>query len=206
LQTPRAQDVGLFRRVLGGLSCRDDEAATVAVPEACGLTTSSVSRRVVRARAKALPRLHERRHGDAEWLVLLLDGKLFADDQVVIALGVTPTGEKRLLGLVQTATENQRVCAAFLRELVARGVQTPTGLLVVLAGATGMVRRNGPSRNTTVMVRTQIERMLSAPRSRSAHVRCGIGGARRLHAPAPAGIAALSVGVRSSAAAADGLR
>src|ERR1035437_8700714 len=27
LQTPRAQDVGLFRRVLGGLSCRECEAA-----------------------------------------------------------------------------------------------------------------------------------------------------------------------------------
>ena len=31
LQTPRAQDVGLFRRVLSGLSCRDYEAAAEAV-------------------------------------------------------------------------------------------------------------------------------------------------------------------------------
>ena len=138
LQTPRGQDVGLFRRVLGGLSCRDYEAAAEAVPEAFGLTKSSVSRRFVRASAKALQTLHERRHDDAEWLVLLLDGKSFADDQVVIALGVTTTGEKRILGLVQTATENKRVCAAFLRELVERGFQTPTGLLVVLDGAKGL--------------------------------------------------------------------
>ncbi|MCO4098219.1 MAG: IS256 family transposase [Gemmatimonas sp.] len=138
LQTPRGQDVGLFRRVLGGLSCRDYEAAAEAVPEAFGLTKSSVSRRFVRASAKALQTLHERRHDDAEWLVLLLDGKAFADDQVVIALGVTTTGEKRLLGLVQTATENKRVCAAFLRELVERGFQAPAGLLVVLDGAKGL--------------------------------------------------------------------
>ena len=46
--------------------------------------------------------------------MLLLDGKTFAEDQIVIALGVTPTGEKRVLGLVQTATENKRACAAFL--------------------------------------------------------------------------------------------
>ncbi|XWV18438.1 MAG: hypothetical protein HEQ11_20915 [Gemmatimonas sp.] len=70
--------------------------------------------------------------------MLLLDGKSFADDQVVIALGVTTTGEKRILGLVQTATENKRVCAAFLRELVERGFQTPAGLLVVLDGAKGL--------------------------------------------------------------------
>ena len=60
--------------------------------------------------------------------MLLLDGKQFADDQVVIALGVTTTGEKRILGLVQTATENKKACAALLRELVERGVAAPAGL------------------------------------------------------------------------------
>jgi len=70
--------------------------------------------------------------------VLLLDGKTFAKDQMVVALGVTATGEKRILALVQTATENKRVCAAFLRELVERGV-APTGrLLVVLDGGKGL--------------------------------------------------------------------
>ena len=68
----------------------------------------------------------------------MLDGKSFASDQVVIALGVTTTSEKRVLGLVQTATENKRVCAEFPRELVAPGFQTPTGLLVVLDGAKGL--------------------------------------------------------------------
>jgi transposase-like protein len=138
LQTPRARDVGLFRRVLGGLSCREYEAAAEAVPEAFGLARSSVSRRFIRASAQALRQFHERRHDDREWLVLLLDGKSFAADQVVIALGVTTTGEKRVLGLVQTATENKRVCAAFLRDLVERGFTAPTGLLVVLDGARGL--------------------------------------------------------------------
>ena len=138
LQTPRARDVGLFRRVLGGLSCREYEAAAEAVPDAFGLAKSSVSRRFIGASAHALRAFHERRHDDREWLVLLLDGKSFADDQIVIALGVTTTGEKRLLGLVQTATENKKVCAAFLRELVDRGFRAPTGLLVVLDGAKGL--------------------------------------------------------------------
>jgi putative transposase len=138
LQTPRARDVGLFRRVLGGLSCREYEAAAEAVPEAFGLAKSSVSRRFIRASAQALRTLHERRHDDAHCLVLLLDGKSFADDQVVIALGVTTTGEKRVLGLVQTATENTRVCADFLHELIERGFQAPEGLLVVLDGAKGL--------------------------------------------------------------------
>ncbi|MCC6317782.1 MAG: transposase [Gemmatimonadaceae bacterium] len=57
---------------------------------------------------------------------------------MVIALGVTTTGEKRILGLVQTATENKRVCAAFLQQLVERGFRAPKGLLVVLDGAKGL--------------------------------------------------------------------
>jgi putative transposase len=138
LQTPRAHDRGLFRRVLGGLSCREYETAAEAVPEAFGLAKSSVSRRFVRTSAAALRQLHERRHDDREWLVVLLDGKTFADDQVVIALGVTTTGEKRILGLVQTASENARVCGAFLRDLVDRGFAAPTGLLVILDGAKGL--------------------------------------------------------------------
>ncbi len=40
--------------------------------------------------------------------------------------------------MVQTATENKRVCATFLRELVERGFHTPHGLLVVLDGAKGL--------------------------------------------------------------------
>jgi transposase-like protein len=101
LQTPRAQDGGLFRRVLGGLSCREYEAAAEAVPEAFGLAKSTVSRRFIRASARELRRLQERRLDDQEWLVLVLDGTAFAGDQIVVALGVTATGEKRILGLVR---------------------------------------------------------------------------------------------------------
>ena len=138
LQTPRAQDTGLFRRVLAGLSCREYEAAAEAVPAAFGLKRSSVSRRFIRTSADALRRLQERSLADDRWLVLVLDGKTFADDQLVLALGVTITGEKRLLGLVQTATENTTVCVQFLRELVARGFAAPEGLLAILDGAKGL--------------------------------------------------------------------
>ena len=83
-------------------------------------------------------RLQERRLDDAEWLVLVLDGKSFAGDQLVVALGVTATGEKGILGLVQTASENKRVLAAFLRELGERGFPLDQPLLAVLDGAKGL--------------------------------------------------------------------
>jgi transposase-like protein len=138
LRTPRALDVGLYRRVLSGISCREYAAAAEAVPAAFGLGKSCVSRRFIRASARALRQLQERRHEDAEWLALVLDGKAFAEDALVIALGVTITGEKRILGLVQTATENKRACAAFLHELVERGFAATGRVLVVLDGSKGL--------------------------------------------------------------------
>jgi transposase-like protein len=70
-------------------------------------------------------------------VVLVLDGKTFAEDRMVLALGIRRTGEKKILGVVQTATENEAVCARFLRELVERGLRTEQGLLCVIdAGLT----------------------------------------------------------------------
>ncbi len=138
LQTPRAADAGLFRKLLLGLSCRNYESCAEAVPEAFGLSPSSISRRFIRASAKQLQALQERHLGRHDVVALILDGKTFAEDRMVIALGITLTGEKVILGFVQTATENETVCAAFLRELVERGLRTEPGLLVVIDGAKGL--------------------------------------------------------------------
>ena len=138
LQVPRAADAGLFRKVLVGLSCRQYEACAEAVPAAFGLSASSVSRRFIRASARHLQTLCERRLDRDECVALVLDGKTFAEDTIVIALGITTTGEKKILGFVQTATENERVCAAFLQSLVDRGLCTEAGLLCVIDGAKGL--------------------------------------------------------------------
>jgi putative transposase len=137
LQAPRALDSGLLHKVLGGLSTREYERCAEAVPEAFGLSASTVSRRFKRASAKKLQELTDRRLESYDLVALLLDGKTFAEDEMVSAVGVTITGEKVLLGFVQTATENRKVCAAFLRTLLERGLRVELGLLVVTDGAKG---------------------------------------------------------------------
>ena len=138
LQAPRTLDTGLLHKVLGGLSTREYERCAEAVPEAFGLSASTVSRRFKRASARKLQELSERRLEGYDLVTLLLDGKTFAEDEMVTAVGVTITGEKVLLGFVQTATENRKVCAAFLRELVERGLRVDLGLLVITDGAKGL--------------------------------------------------------------------
>ncbi len=138
LQRPRGADAGLFRRVLKGLSCRDYEGCAEAVPEAFGLSPSTVSRRFIRASARKLKELCERPLQGYGFVGLVLDGKRFEDDLMVIALGITIGGEKVVLGFVQTGTENERALTAFLRELVERGLRSEAGLLCVIDGSKGL--------------------------------------------------------------------
>ena len=76
-----------------------------------------MSRRFKRATVKHLRALQERVLHDYDLVALFLDGKTFAADTMVIALGVTLSGAKVVLGFVETGTENAKVCTAFLREL-----------------------------------------------------------------------------------------
>ena len=57
---------------------------------------------------------------------------------MLFSVGITFEGEKVFLGFVQTATENERGCAAFLRGLVARGLWTQQVLLCVTDGENGI--------------------------------------------------------------------
>ncbi len=82
--------------------------------------------------------LAERDLSSYDIVAIFLDGKTFGDDEMVIALGVTIKGEKVVLGFVQTATENERVCSHFLRSLLDRGLHVDQGVLCVIDGAKGL--------------------------------------------------------------------
>ena len=140
LQTPRQIDEGLLLRMLKGIATRNYEACADTVPEAFGLSRSSVSRRYVKGSARKLAEFQERSLEGYDLVALFLDGKSFADEEIIIALGVTLDGQKIPLGFVQAATENERVCRRVLSDLVERGLQYEAGLLVVIDGGKGLYK------------------------------------------------------------------
>ena len=75
-----------------GLTCRQYEACAEAVPAAFGLRASSVSRRFIRACARHLQSFCDRRLDRDEFVAVVFDGKTFAQDAMVIALGITLQG------------------------------------------------------------------------------------------------------------------
>lgn len=135
---PRTTEEQLFVRILRGLSCRHYRRAAQLVPQAFGLSKSSISRRFVRASEKKLKALLHRRLDSHEFVALVLDGKTLRHAQMVIALGLTKSGEKMILGFLECASENQRVVREFLEQLIARGLNYRQGLLVVIDGSKGL--------------------------------------------------------------------
>lgn len=138
LQSPRQADEGVLRRILLGLSCRDYESCSEAVPEAFGMSPSTVSRRFIKASSRKLKELMERDLSGYDFVALFIDGKSFAEDEMIIALGVTIKGEKIPLGFIQTATENERVVKDFLNGLLQRGLNIDEGILCIIDGAKGL--------------------------------------------------------------------
>ena len=128
----------LLRRVLYGLSCHNYEAAAESVPGAIGFSASTVSRDFIRASAAKLRELAERDLSQHDIIALFLDGKTFAKDCMVTAMGITMDGKKVILGFVQTGTENGDVVAAFLQSLLDRGLDISRGILAVLDGSKGL--------------------------------------------------------------------
>ena len=124
--------------MLYGISCRNDEAAAEAIPGAIGLSGSTVSRTFIQASAAKLREFHERDLSDEDVVAVVLDGKTFAEATMVMALGITMTGEKRFLGFVETDTENAQVLTLFLRSLLERGLDVSQGVLVILDGGKGL--------------------------------------------------------------------
>ena len=127
LHGDRAVNDLLLRRVLYGISCRNDAAAAEAIPGAIGLSGSTVSRAFIEASAAKLRELQERDLSREDVVALVLDGKTFAESTMVVALGITMTGETRFLGFVETDTENEKGLTPFLRSLVERGLDVSQG-------------------------------------------------------------------------------
>ena len=128
----------LLTPVLYGISCRNYEAAAETIPGAIGLSGSTVSRGFIQASTAKLREFQERDLSSEDVVAVVLDGKTLADAVMVIAVGITISGEKRFLGFVETDTENERVLTPFLRSLVERGLDLAQGVLVILDGGKGL--------------------------------------------------------------------
>ena len=82
--------------------------------------------------------MNERDLNDHDIIAIFMDGKSFAQNEMIIALGVTLQGEKVILGMIESHTENHRVCREFLQNLKERELRDENKLLFIIDGAKGL--------------------------------------------------------------------
>jgi putative transposase len=139
LQSPEAMPQAALEHLVNGVSTRRYEKVVHLARQGFGVKKSSVSRGFVRASAREVQRLTERHFDDERFAVIFIDAQPYAGEMMVVALGIATSGEKRLLGLRQGATENATVVTSLLEELRERGVRTDVPTLFILDGAKALV-------------------------------------------------------------------
>ena len=85
----------------------------------------------------------QRRLDEYDIVAIIIDGKAFRDDEMIIALGVTVGGKKVTLDFIQVGTENASVCRDFLNSLLERGLRIAEGVLCVMDGSRGIRKAVG---------------------------------------------------------------
>lgn len=139
LQSPRVIEDIALRRVINGISMGKYEEAALSIPETFGISRDSVSRRWIKASGKKLALLNERSLAAFDIVAIFLDGKYFSTDhEIVVALGVTLSGEKIILGMIETSTENYVVCRDFMKGLIVRGLSVEDPILCIIDGGKGL--------------------------------------------------------------------
>lgn len=129
----------VMERMLAGLACRRFTAGQEPVgeqveAEARATSRSVVSRRFVKATETALTELLTRDLSPLRVAAMMVDGLPLAAHRMVVALAITTAGTKVPVGLYDGDTENTTAVTGLLADLVARGLATSGGILVVLDG------------------------------------------------------------------------
>ena len=84
----------VFKKLLNGISTHRYRECAELAPETFGISASSLSRRFKSASATRLRQLQERSLERYDFVAILVDGKRFADDGIMIALGITIEGKR----------------------------------------------------------------------------------------------------------------
>ena len=143
LQEPYQGDKQVFKKLINGLSTHKYRDSAELAPEVFGISASNMSRRFKTATAAKLKQLQERRLDGYDFIAIFVDGKRYADDGLVVAMGITLEGEKVFLGVEQMSTENSRAVEQFFEKLIARGLRYQDGLLFIVDGSKGITKAIG---------------------------------------------------------------
>jgi transposase-like protein len=122
MQRKEAMPEAALQRMVRGVSTRDYADVIDTARESFGIRRSSVSRAFIEASRREVEELLCARFDGVRFPAIFIDGVEYADTTMVVALGLTEDGQKRILGFREGASENAEVCKSLLDELCERGL------------------------------------------------------------------------------------
>jgi transposase-like protein len=139
-QAMKSAEVGpeMVKAILLGLSQGDYQEVASQFVDGFGLSQSSVSRRFQERAQKALEEFENRSLEEENFLALWIDGKRVAGEQMIVCMGVTEAGYKKVLGFTQATSERSEPVIELFRDLIERGLTFEEGILCVIDGSKGL--------------------------------------------------------------------
>lgn len=140
LQRPYLCDNKTMLKLLNGISTHKYRESAELVPEVFGISASNVSKRFKYVTQEKLRQLKTRDLSGYDIVCIFIDGKRYAEDGLLIVLGVTIGGDKVVLDIDQVHTENSIVINQMLDRLIERGLRYKEGILFIVDGSKGIIK------------------------------------------------------------------
>lgn len=128
----------MVNAIINGISQRKYGLVGKILADSFGISQSVISRKFVINAKAAMKEFMERDLGNYDIVAIMIDGKYFAKEQVVHAVGITSAGDKIMLGFVHTTTENEESITGLFTDLINRNLRFENGLLIVCDGSRGI--------------------------------------------------------------------
>ncbi len=139
MQEPYRGDRQTMLRLLQGISTHKYGQSMELVPEVFGISASNLSRRFKRNTIGQLRALKSRSLKGYDFICVIIDGKRYAEDGLLVALGITIDGTKVILDIDQSHSENSNVALQLFNRLIERGLRFEEGLLFIVDGSKGII-------------------------------------------------------------------
>ena len=140
VQSPLGDDGKTALKLLHGISMHKYHESSSLAAEAIGLSASNLSKRFKHKSSDALRQLQERSLAESEIIAMFIDGKRYADDGLMVAMGVSMTGDKMVLGIEHIHSENGLAIEQWIQRLIERGLKFDQGILVIIDGSKGIAK------------------------------------------------------------------
>ncbi|TAK74564.1 MAG: IS256 family transposase [Gammaproteobacteria bacterium] len=130
----------ILDKIMRGVSAQKYEETVLGTASSFGVSSSSVSRKMVELTANKLKEFQTRPLTEFKLFSLFLDTIHRGGEAFLVALGIAINGEKMALGFWQGSSENHALCEELFQDLERRGLVLSKRILFVTDGGSGLIK------------------------------------------------------------------